>query len=86
MTVDWITDLRYNILEALYNYGGLTQRRISNKLDSSDDTIHKSIGKLVDLNLVDRNENKVYSLTRNGRKTLDNLDIVYKISSQAVED
>lgn len=64
MTVSWITDRRKAILTALYkNENGLNQRNIAEKTKSTDSTVAKAIDRIEELGLVERDENRVYSLT-----------------------
>lgn len=74
MTVGWITDRRKKILGALYrSENGLTQRNIAEETTASDSTIAKAIDKLEELDLVRRDENRVYSLSDSGIKVTGHL-------------
>lgn len=69
MNLDWVTEHRFQVIDALHADGRKTLTEISEVTESEPPLAHKTCKKLVQIDILEKNESdKSYALTEKGRQ------------------
>jgi len=74
LNLDWVTEHRFQVMDALYSKGRKTLTEISENTESEPPLNHKTCKKLVQINILEKDEaSKSYALTDAGRTAYEGL-------------